>query len=69
MRRGQIVPINYPLLDGHCLYCQAIVPADDDHAERSFGRSWRLRCTDCRDRGANHAEHLDRLVMRALRGK
>jgi hypothetical protein len=66
MDRGRIVPIDYPFLTGHCSYCYAEVPCDDAHAERSFGRSWRLRCDRCRDAGANHQADLAAKVLRAV---
>jgi hypothetical protein len=44
----------------------AEVPCDDAHAERSFGRSWRLRCDACRDAGANHADDLAGKLARAI---
>ena len=65
MERGRIVPVDYPFLTGHCFYCYAEVPCDDAHAERSFGRTWRLRCDTCRDAGANHRDDLTAKVLRA----
>jgi hypothetical protein len=66
MNRGQIVPVDYPFLNGHCFYCHAEIPCDDAHAERSFGRSWRLRCAACRDAYANHRDDLAAKVLRAV---
>ena len=66
MDRGRIVPIDYPVLNGHCTYCYAEVPCNDAHAERSFGRSWRLRCHPCRDNGANHHDDLAAKLLRAV---
>jgi hypothetical protein len=66
MRRGKLVPTNYPMLDGHCAYCFTTVPADDDHAERWFGSCWRLRCEQCHAKGCNPTDQLIELVRRAL---
>ncbi|HET6815124.1 MAG TPA: hypothetical protein VFJ69_14170 [Actinomycetota bacterium] len=66
MDRGQIVPVDYPFLSGHCTYCYAGVPCDDAHAERSLGRSWRLHCDACREAGANHRDDLATKVIRAV---
>jgi hypothetical protein len=66
MNRGQIVPTNYPFRNGHCFYCYAEVACDDAHAERSFGRSWRLRCERCRDAGTNHQADLLAKLARAI---
>ena len=68
MDRGQIVPLDYPFRSGHCFYCHAEVPCDDAQAERSFGRSWRLRCQPCRDNGANHHGDLAAKLARAISG-
>jgi Zn-finger protein len=62
-----IVPANCPFATGNCFYCFVQVPCDDAHAERSFGRSWRLRCDACRDAGANHGDDLADKLTRAIR--
>jgi hypothetical protein len=54
------------LATGHRCSCHAEVPCDDAHAERSPGRSWRLRCDACRDAGANHADDLAGKLARAI---
>jgi hypothetical protein len=62
----RIVPADYPFRTGRCFYCQAVVACDDAHAERSFGRSWRLRCDRCREAGANHQGDLAAKLARAV---
>src|SRR6266568_3196437 len=61
-----IVPANYPFETGKCFYCLAEVPADDVHTEPGIGSTWRWRCDDCREQGANTRDDLAAKVARAL---